>query len=211
MDQRYSGAKPEGNHLHKKNNFRPLGLIAAIGEANVAIASYKDFCRNPLCCGNRKFAKHTVKKCWRNKSNKLDNYQSNNAASKRYGRAHNGFKSDSRGKNLSGRHIKGSNSIINSGFNPSRAGGKFNSHDSPKFNGPVCNGEAQVKFSSNYGNCYYENKRPTSQPNNFPQEKSLQNRQNFGGMKRNARGKYNSAFVKNAINALGHTPNKHAK
>ena len=61
MDQRYNGANPEGNQfamslyakLHKKDNSRPLGLNVAIGEANVAIASYKDFCRNPLCCGNQ--------------------------------------------------------------------------------------------------------------------------------------------------------------
>ena len=39
----------------------------------------------------------------------------------------------------------------------------------------------------------------------------MQNRQNFGGMERNARGKYNSAVVKNAMNDLGHTPNQHAK
>ena len=144
------------------------------------------------------------------KNNKLNNYPSNHAASKHYGGAQNGFKSDSRGKNLCEQHIKGSNSIINSGSNPSRAGGKFNSHNSQKFNGPVRNGGGQGKFSSNYGNSYYGNKRPTSQPNNFSQDKSLQIRHNFGGMERNARGKYNSAVVKNAMNALGHTPNKHA-
>ena len=84
MDQRYNGANPEGNQfamslyakLHKKDNSRPQGVYAAIGEANATIASYKDFCRSPLCCGNRKFAKHTIKECWRNKNNKLNNYQS---------------------------------------------------------------------------------------------------------------------------------------
>jgi hypothetical protein len=39
----------------------------------------------------------------------------------------------------------------------------------------------------------------------------LQNRQNFGGMERSARGKCTSAVVNNAMNDLGYTPNKHAK
>jgi hypothetical protein len=89
---------------------------------------------------------------------------------------------DFRGKIFSGKRIKGS---INSGSNPARAGGKSNFHSFYKFNGSVCNCQSQKKYSSNYGNNYYGNKRPITQ------------------LERNDRRKYNSAVVKNDMNALG--------
>ena len=73
MDLRYSGNNPDGNQLamqlyaklNKKDSSRAQGLFAAPSEVNGAIASFKDFCRNSLCCGKRKFAKHLYAVCWR--------------------------------------------------------------------------------------------------------------------------------------------------
>ena len=61
MDMRYSGNNPECNQLamqlyaklHKKDSSRAQGLFAAPSEVNAAIASFKDFCRNPLYCGKQ--------------------------------------------------------------------------------------------------------------------------------------------------------------
>ena len=66
MYMRYARNNPECNQLamqlyaklHKKDQFKAQGLFAAPSEVNAAIASFKDFCRQPLCCGKRKFAKH---------------------------------------------------------------------------------------------------------------------------------------------------------
>ena len=60
-----------------------------------------------------------------------------------------------------------SNNIINSGQNPPRAGGKFNSVNSHKFNGQVRNGGGPGKFSNHGGNNYYGQSKPTSQFNIF--------------------------------------------
>ena len=73
MNLRYSGNNTECNQLamqlyaklHKKDASKPQGLFAAPSEVNAAIASFKDFCRNPLCCGKPKFTKHLYADCWR--------------------------------------------------------------------------------------------------------------------------------------------------
>jgi hypothetical protein len=75
-----------------------------------------------------------------------------------------------------------SNNITNSGQNPARAGGKFNSMNSHKNNGQVRNGGGPEKSFNNGGNSYHGPSRPTSQSNNYFQNKSKQNRQNFGGL-----------------------------
>ena len=159
MDMRYSGNNPECNQLamqlyaklHKKDSSKAQGLFAAPSEANAAIASFKDFCRNPLCCGKRKFAKHLFADCWRRgKGN--NNLPTNLVIPKSFVGNRDGFKSDSRGKNYAGKPFNNSNNIINSEVNPPRAGGKFNSFNSHKFNGQVRYGGGPGKFSSNVGN-----------------------------------------------------------
>ena len=91
--------------------------------------------------------------------------------SKSFGGNYDGFKSDSRGKSFAGKPFTMSNNITNSGQNPARAGGKFNSMNSHKFNGQVCNGGGPGKLSNNGGNSYYGPSRPTSQYNNFSNDK----------------------------------------
>ena len=119
--------------LHKKDSSRAQGLFAALSEVNAAIASFNDFCRNPLCCGKRKFAKHLYADCWRRgKGN--NNLQTNLIIPKSFVGNRDGFKPDSRGKNFSGKPFTNSNNIINLGSNPPSAGGKFNSFNSHKFN-----------------------------------------------------------------------------
>ena len=81
----------------------------------------------------------------------------------------------------------------------------MNSH---KFNGQVRNGGGPGKFSNHGGNNYYEQSRPTSQFNNFSQDKSRQNKPIIGGIEKNYRGKFNSVVVKNAMSAINNNPNK---
>ena len=100
MDLRYSGNNPECNQLamqlsaklHKKDASKPQGLFAAPSEANAAIASFKDFCRNPLCCGKRKFAKHLYAECWRRVNKDGNNFRPNSSNSNSFGGYRNGFK-----------------------------------------------------------------------------------------------------------------------
>ena len=101
-----------------------------------------------------------------------------------------------------------SSNIINSGQNPPRAGGKFNSMNSHKFNGQVRYGGGPGKYSNNGGNNYYGNSRPNSQSNNFYQDKPRQNKPIIAGMEKNSRGKFNSVVVKNAMSAINNSPNK---
>ena len=85
MDLRYSGNNPECNQLamqlyaklHKKDASNTQGLFAAPSEVNVAITSFKDFRRNPLCCGKRKFAKHLYADCWRRLNKDNNNFRTN--------------------------------------------------------------------------------------------------------------------------------------
>ena len=128
--------------------------------------------------------------------------------SKSFGGIRDGFRSESRGKNLSGKPFTMSSNIIKSGQNPPRAGGKFNSTNFHKFNGQVRYGGGPGKFSSNVGNSYYGNSRPNSQANKFSQDKSRQNKPIIGGMEKNSRGKFNSVVVKNAMSAINNSPNK---
>ena len=122
MDMRYSGNNPECNQLamqlyaklYKKDSSRAQGLFAAPSEVNAAIASFKDFFRNPLCCGKRKFAKHTYADCWRRFNKGINNSRPNSDISKSFGGIRDGFKSDSRGKNFSGKPFTMPNNITNS-------------------------------------------------------------------------------------------------
>ena len=83
------------------------------------------FCRNPLCCGKRKFAKHTYADCWRRLNKDINNSRPNYDMSKSFGGARDGFKSDQRRKSFVGKPFTTSNNITNSGQNPARAGGKL--------------------------------------------------------------------------------------
>ena len=145
MDMRYSGNNPECNELamqlsakiYKKNSSIAQVLFAALSEVNAAIASLKDFCRNPLCCGKRKFTKYTYAYCWPRLNNGINNSRPNYDMSKSFGGARDGFKTDQRGKRFVGKPFTTSNNITNFGQNPARACGKFNSMNSHKFNGQV--------------------------------------------------------------------------
>ena len=81
----------------------------------------------------------------------------------------------------------------------------MNSHE---FQSQVRNVGGSGKFSKHGGNNYYEPSKPTSQSNNFSQDKYQQSRQNFGGLEKNSRGKFNSTVVKNAMNAINSNPSK---
>ena len=128
--------------------------------------------------------------------------------SKSFGGIRDGFKSESRGKNFSGKPFIMPNNITNSGQNLPRAGGKFNSTNSHKFDGQVCHGGGPGKFSNHGGNNYYGQSRPTSQFNNFYQDKQRQNKPIIAGMGKNLRGKFNSVVVKNAMSAINNSPPK---
>ena len=102
MDLRYSGNNPKCNQLamklyaklYKKDASKPQGLFAAPSEVNAAIASFKDFCRNSLCCGKRKFAKHIYVDCWRRLNKDNNNFRPNYDKSNSFGGARNDFKTD---------------------------------------------------------------------------------------------------------------------
>ena len=66
--------------------------------------------------------------------------------SKSFGGGRGGFKSDQRGKSFAGKPFTMSNRITNFGQNSARAGGKFNSMNSHKFNGQVRNNEGPGNF-----------------------------------------------------------------
>jgi hypothetical protein len=109
-----------------------------------------------------------------------------------------------------GEQFTTSNNLTDSGQNHARAGGKFNSMNSHKFNDPVRNGGGQG-ISNNFGYNYDGPLRPTSQPNNFFQDKFKQNRPNLGELEKNSRGKFNIVVVKNAMSAINNKPNKKVK
>jgi hypothetical protein len=108
MNMCYSGNNLECNQLamqlyvklHKNDGSSPQGLFAAPSEVNAVIASFKDFCRNPLCCGTRKFTKLPYADCWRRQNKGITNLRPNNDMSKSFSGARDGYKSDQRGKVL---------------------------------------------------------------------------------------------------------------
>ena len=110
IDMRYNGNNCKFNQLamqlyaklHKKDHSKAQGLFAAPSKVNAAIASFEDFCRHPLCCGKRKFVKHLYADCWR-RSKGINNLQPNLVMPKSFAGNRDGFKPDSRGKNLSGK------------------------------------------------------------------------------------------------------------
>jgi hypothetical protein len=121
--------------------------------------------------------------------------------------ARDGFVSE-QWKGFTGKQFTISTNITNSGQTQARAGGKFNSVNSHKFNGPVRNGEDPGNFSYNGGNNYYGPSRPASHPNNLSHDEFKQNRPNLVGLKKNSKGKYNSVVVKKAMTEINNNPNK---
>ena len=169
MYLRYSGNNAECNQLtiqlnaklHKKDASKPQGLFAAPSEANAVIASFKDFCRNPLCCGKRKFAKQLYADCWRRVNKGTNNFRPHYDNSNSFGGDRNDLKTNQRGNNFAGKQFTSSTNMKNSRQNTARAGGKFNSMNSHKFQSQVCNVGGSGKFSKRGGNKYYRTSKPT--------------------------------------------------